>query len=505
MMDYNDATEDKVLTCSEDVSDIKIEYGRGDNKGGKLLGRKAPDVAYRHRLFHTACVWFTIFGLGWRNALIGPTLPDLRLIINEDLSTTSWIFTAKSLGGLFGSVCGGFAYDRFNKLAVFISTVLAMGVVAAITPWCYHLAAMLVVHACHGIFGSAVETAAIADMAVVWKQDAGPYMQAVQFAFSVGAMVSPLIAEPFLAERIIVGNRYTSVLPNSSAEAMLDLEMIAPTANVGDITTHTGLGVKTATIEYGKTRVYVPYSITSLVCFMSACLYLLVSFVYGNVYRNSLNESPGRKTNIGTCPKRHFLSKKMKVMFTVLLALAILFYVVSEHCFIGFLMTFVISEIEWSKAKGSTASSAFWIAFATGRLSGIILVKFVNISIMILIFSSILTLGAVLFFLAVMFGKTFLVWVSVGVIGYGMSVIFSLVFSWLSQNIRTLTGKMTSIFFVFMCIGTMVIPILVGYLMDKISQMWFIYSLLILSTAMFVCFILALVSFCLVKKGKIES
>ena len=35
---------------------------------------------------------------GWRNGMIGPTFPDLRIIIDKDLSTASWLFTAKSLG-----------------------------------------------------------------------------------------------------------------------------------------------------------------------------------------------------------------------------------------------------------------------------------------------------------------------------------------------------------------------------------------------------------------------
>jgi fucose permease len=44
--------------------------------------------------------------------------------------------------------------------------------------------------------------AANADIALVWKQKAGPYLQAMQFAFSVGAIISPLVAEPFLAKQL---------------------------------------------------------------------------------------------------------------------------------------------------------------------------------------------------------------------------------------------------------------------------------------------------------------
>jgi fucose permease len=149
---------------------------------------------------------------------------------------------------------------------------------------------------------------------------------------------------------------------------------------------------------------------------------------------------------------------------------------------------------------GSVASSVFWITFSVGRLVGIVVIKFISMSSMIFIFSVIYTSGSVLFLLAVIFDQVILEWVSIGVIGFGMSVLFSLVFSWLSKNVRTLTGKMASIFFIFMSVGNMGVPILIGYLMDKVSQMWFIYSNICLSFAMFANFIFALVSFNLMKR-----
>jgi MFS family permease len=119
---------------------------------------------------------------------------------------------------------------------------------------------------------------------------------------------------------------------------------------------------------------------------------------------------------------------------------------------------------------------------------------------MILIFSATCASGAVIFLLAVIFDQIILEWMSIGVIGLRMSVLFSLPFSWLSKNVRTLTGKMASIFSIFMCVGTMSVPILVGYLMDKVSQMWFIYSNIFFSFSMFATFVFAVVSFNVMKR-----
>jgi predicted MFS family arabinose efflux permease len=60
--------------------------------------------------------------------------------------------------GLLGAICGGFAYDRCNKIGVFVVIVIIMGISSAVTPWCYHLAAMLVVHGFHGVYAASFET-----------------------------------------------------------------------------------------------------------------------------------------------------------------------------------------------------------------------------------------------------------------------------------------------------------------------------------------------------------
>lgn len=341
-------------------------------------------------------------------------------------------------------------------------------------------------------------SAATADITIVWRRKAGPYLQALQFAFSAGAIISPLVAEPFLSKTITPVVSLEPLVTNLSTTTPLytmprNLTVVTYT-NITNEEVNDNISV----IVNGESRIYFPYSMTSLLCFLSACLFLVTFCFYGSVYNTSLNETS--ECDIGTPNQRYFLSKKMKYIFTMLLASAMLFYVVSEHSFIGFLMTFLISEQKWSKARGSIASSVFWIAFAVGRLSGIVIIKFLSMTTMIIIFSAIYTSGSILFLLAVTFDQNILVWVSVGVIGYGMSVLFGIIFTWLSKNVRKLTGKMTSIFFIFMCVGDMGLPILIAYLMDNISQMWFIYSNTFLSFVMLATFIFTFVSFNFMKR-----
>ncbi|XP_045168053.2 sodium-dependent glucose transporter 1A-like [Mercenaria mercenaria] len=520
--------ENGVTAENDECGKFIVEIDDGIKLKDGEINREVETRAYRHRFIHTACVCFSMFSLGWRNGLVGPTFPDLRLITNEDLSTASWLFTAISFGGLIGSVCGGFAYDRFNKIAVFICIVSGLGIVAAVAPWCSHFAAMFIVHALHGGFASALDTAATADVTAIWRQKAGPFMQAVHGIFSVGAIISPFVSEPYMAKKIIAESKRSISLWNTSISY---LESSTPVSEFNSFETSSkpsnySLGTllssrysiaeevtsnfsnftfgvsnvspESSAYNYGETYIYIPYSIATFVCFIAASFYVAIYFIYGNVYNLPVYIHSNTKKTI---PQReYFLSKKMKIVFTILLALTLTFYVMSERSFIGFLMTFIITELGWSKARGSSASSAFWIAFATGRLSGIIIVKYVHLSIVIMTFFLIITSGAVLLWLAVIYGINLLIWISVAIVGYGMSVIFASIFLWLSENIRKLTGKMASVLFIFFSSGAMVFPILVGHLMDKVSQMWFIYTQLILFCAMCSLFIFVLVLFNILKK-----
>ena len=53
-------------------------------------------------LWKTSLLWFSFFALGLSDSIQGPTLLDLKDLINEDVSAVSSIFALKSFGGLLG-------------------------------------------------------------------------------------------------------------------------------------------------------------------------------------------------------------------------------------------------------------------------------------------------------------------------------------------------------------------------------------------------------------------
>jgi hypothetical protein len=199
--------------------------------------------------------------------------------------------------------------------------------------------------------------AAIADIALVWKQKAGPYLQAMQFAFSFGAIISPLVAEPFLAKTITFPANFEPLVSNVSTLVPQYLKHTVQFKTVTDkLAVQEDITGNISVTDTGESLIYIPYSVTSLLCLLSASFFVATFCFYGSVYEK-LNDMSA--CEITSHRNRYFLSKRMKYTFTMLLASAMLLYIVIQNSFIGFLMSFLVSERKWSKAMGSVASSVF--------------------------------------------------------------------------------------------------------------------------------------------------
>ena len=174
-----------------------------------------------------------------------------------------------------------------------------------------------------------------------------------------------------------------------------------------------------------------------------------------------------------------YMPMKIKATFLVLLALLMMSYCVMEDGFASFLMTFSLSYLGWDKVTGSYATAVFWAVFVIGRFVGIFMVSRFKQKTLLTTYFLLITLSLVGFLLAALFRMVPLIWIFTGTLGFSMSVVFPCIFGWTSENIMQITGKISAMFLVSAGIGAMIFPLLVGYLMEFHSPMWFIYSLLI--------------------------
>ncbi|HMN61476.1 MAG TPA: hypothetical protein PJ988_13975, partial [Anaerolinea sp.] len=84
--------------------------------------------------FTTAAYYAAFLAMGVSMASLGPTLPGLAENTRATLGTISILFTARSVGGLLGSVIGGQVYDKFRGHLVMALVIVCMAGLTALTP-----------------------------------------------------------------------------------------------------------------------------------------------------------------------------------------------------------------------------------------------------------------------------------------------------------------------------------------------------------------------------------
>ncbi|XP_069110997.1 sodium-dependent glucose transporter 1B-like [Argopecten irradians] len=184
------------------------------------------------------------------------------------------------------------------------------------------------------------------------------------------------------------------------------------------------------------------------------------------------------------------LSTKALILFNMSLLLGM--YSAIEDTFAGFLTTFCVKQMKWTKAMGSFTTSVYWASFGGGRFVGIFLVKMCDPVRIITLYSTLLVLSFVGLYCTSTGQFDGGVWVCAFLGGFALSVIFPTIFTWTEAELLPVTGKIASIFLIASSSGTMVNPIVLGYLMDSLTPMWFCYLLLGESIAMYVLFLSAL-------------
>jgi FHS family Na+ dependent glucose MFS transporter 1 len=151
----------------------------------------------------------------------------------------------------------------------------------------------------------------------------------------------------------------------------------------------------------------------------------------------------------------------------LLLMVAFLFmYVGAEVGFGGWVYTYALRQNLANEATGGYLTSAFWGAFTAGRLLSIPIAARVRPRWILLgdLLGGILALVLILLFP----GSVVALWAGAILLGLFIASIFPMIFT-LAERRMTLTGTITSWFFVGGSAGAMFFPWLMGQLFDAIS------------------------------------
>ncbi|XP_035513109.1 major facilitator superfamily domain-containing protein 4B [Morone saxatilis] len=156
---------------------------------------------FKRNAHHTLTYWSVFFSFGLCIAFLGPTILDLQCQTNSTLSQITWVFFSQQFCLLIGSSVGGvFKRTLFSALAALFVSALVISIIFAIIPLCNNVLLLAIAMAVSGLAMGVIDTIANIQLVTIYQKDSAVFLQALHFFIGFGALVSPLIADPFLSE-----------------------------------------------------------------------------------------------------------------------------------------------------------------------------------------------------------------------------------------------------------------------------------------------------------------
>lgn len=137
--------------------------------------------------------YIAFVALGFTAMSLGPTLPGLAEHTHSKIAAISFLFTARAVGYLCGSLLSGRLYDRMAAHPVMASALGVMIVAMVTVPILSILWLLALVLFILGMAEATVDVGGNAMLVWVHRDGVGPFMNALHFFFGVGAFISPLI------------------------------------------------------------------------------------------------------------------------------------------------------------------------------------------------------------------------------------------------------------------------------------------------------------------------
>uniref|UniRef100_A0A224YF62 Protein containing MFS domain n=1 Tax=Rhipicephalus zambeziensis TaxID=60191 RepID=A0A224YF62_9ACAR len=174
------------------------------SRHGVVSRNHAANSGGRLTVARTVNLCLSFFGLGLCFAIPTATIQDLQKRTNAEADIQHF-YTARYGGYIFGCLIGGFLFDWYNRQFLLFLSIFATSIGIIVMPFCVQLATLMACSAITGITMGFLDTGGNVWCLDLWGRHSAPLMQALHFCFALGALVAPLIAEPFLSPASLSG------------------------------------------------------------------------------------------------------------------------------------------------------------------------------------------------------------------------------------------------------------------------------------------------------------
>ncbi|XP_052094397.1 sodium-dependent glucose transporter 1-like [Mytilus californianus] len=412
---------------------------------------------------------------------LGPSLLDLQEITDSTLEEASLFVTATFIGYLCGALISGGIFERMNAFLIILISLLLMASTTAAIPFCVMYEVMVLMHVFKGIGAGLLDAAGNSVFILKFREDksARSYMQTLHFTFAVGGILSPITTAPFLLPTPLSENNVTqwpsATKSYESTFSNAGMSGIFTTNSNGLNFTTSTVGVKNANhykSDIGEGResiLYQAYLISTGLCLLAAIPFLCLCWQSRSESRTNIKNSDGKQN------RHRKLPLPFKLLILVLMSLFIGIDNGLEDTYFGFFTAFTVNQFRWTKQTGSYLVSVYWAAYAFGRFTAIFIVPHFKPSTLLRIYINIVLIATIGIFLSTMFEFPAGIWIFSPAVGFSISVFFPSILLWTEEDFVPVTGKVASLLMFSASLGSMINPIMIGYLMDNLSPEWFIY------------------------------
>lgn len=438
--------EDEV---AEFTRDSKASTGQSASGSPSFAGVGASRAVARYstsavRSVKTLCLFSCFFGLGISVAILGPTLMELKCQTGAQLEQMSFAFTSRSIGYLLGSITGGWLFDRYNGHVILSVSCLWATLMMLVLPYVRSISGLIIVVGLLGIGLGSLDTGGNVLLLNIWKRKSRPYMQALHFVFAFGALVAPLLAQPFLQDsgQSLNNNNFTN---SSALNATPITRDICKTLNP---TSH-----KTMPVTWAYWIGSVPLAITFvgflIFVFSKAC----------SLQESEIQEEDPSKAKQGSLIYR--------MVILSLFSLFLLLYVGFEVAYGGYIFTFGrTARPTLDEDTAAFLTSAFWGSFAFGRLASVPVARFLKPTHMLGIDMVGFLVASMVLLSQIKDGDckasdSTKLWLGTVLLGLSMASVFPTSISW-AEYFMNVSGRTASVLVVASSCGEMLIPLAVG-------------------------------------------
>lgn len=451
------------------------------------LGRESEE---RWVTYYLLLGWSAELGNGVIQTITGPMQPYLAFNLETDTSTINLVWTLGFMGFLVGSLLTSHIFTKYLKTArlkllTLFFVLFLTGLSTAALPFSNNLPLLLlsrfIQFLCYGIFLTGDSVLLVYTLG---PEKSRPFINTLHFFISIGFLLGTFLVQPFLPEtrekvcrskelesQLISGNASLADIHGNSSVVLNELFEGNKSAEL--VAGNNSLAVNTEVIEnmLGIQSIAWPFIISAGWCMLVSAGFLMLA-------TSSLEMPQFYDENTNTRHKDVGLRKLTRGRKHTFLVFIILFFALSGaivRVFQSMSMTFALcGPLALASHRAALTDSFYSSGMCLGRLVSILLAtRFLPST--LLCGSTVCCLAASLLLVVLAPHYAISLYCGVAIMGFFVSWQFGTGFSWTSQHMN-ITGRLSSIFFIGLGLGSLSSPPLAGLLfsMEPMSVLYLV-------------------------------